>query len=466
MAEGRVQMDTVCLTVGGFFPTTYGGGQTYLDSLAKGLRERGYNAVVVTSAPWAGGVGPYQIGRYEWHGTPVTSLAVNPAAIRLETPYAQVGGLLEDALSEALSEIAPSLVHANGLKAIASRVCARLGTPFVVTAHHAGFVCPAGTLLRPDDSICEERAGPRVCVPCCLKHKAGQGAIGRALGVVPPFLYRPIGRIVGRRVSAPYLLRGLAYPAFVEASLRDKSVVLDSSCSIVCPSRALADHLCLNGVSPERLKVIPHGVERVGAGAERRSERKAVAFGYVGMVNRAKGLHVLLRALETLSARETAELHVFGVAQHPWEQRYLTSALEAYRGSSRVVRHGLIPRERIAEIYAAIDVLVVPSLCFEVFGLVVLEAQSAGVPAIVSDSGGLTELVKDGETGFVAQRNNPAELAAAMRRFLDDRSLAPRMGARIGPVRTLQEHLDDLLEEYRRVMGKEPHTAGRVRGAR
>jgi glycosyltransferase involved in cell wall biosynthesis len=85
--------------------------------------------------------------------------------------------------------------------------------------------------------------------------------------------------------------------------------------------------------------------------------------------------------------------------------------------------------ERIAELHAALDVLVLPSVWPEPFGLVLLEAMASGKPVIATRHGGPVEIVAEGETGLLVTPGSVEELAAAMTTLLRDAALRERMGS-------------------------------------
>lgn len=82
----------------------------------------------------------------------------------------------------------------------------------------------------------------------------------------------------------------------------------------------------------------------------------------------------------------------------------------------------------VCAFYQESDICVVPSIWEEPFGLVAVEAMATGRPVVVSDVGGLQEIVVHGETGFIFHRDKPAELADYLRTLLDDPELRRRMG--------------------------------------
>jgi glycosyltransferase involved in cell wall biosynthesis len=85
-------------------------------------------------------------------------------------------------------------------------------------------------------------------------------------------------------------------------------------------------------------------------------------------------------------------------------------------------------RDDVPALLASFDVFAFPSL-FEGLCLAVIEAQAAGVPVVATPVGGIRETVVDGETGLLVPTRNPAALAAAIRRLLEDRPAAEAMAA-------------------------------------
>ncbi|MDQ6654630.1 MAG: glycosyltransferase, partial [Verrucomicrobiota bacterium] len=83
--------------------------------------------------------------------------------------------------------------------------------------------------------------------------------------------------------------------------------------------------------------------------------------------------------------------------------------------------------EELATAYASADIFVFPSTT-DTFGNVIIEAQAAGLPVIVSDVGGPKELVADGVDGLVTKALDAAALAAAIEKLAADAELRTRMG--------------------------------------
>lgn len=128
-----------------------------------------------------------------------------------------------------------------------------------------------------------------------------------------------------------------------------------------------------------------------------------------------KGLDVLLEAGKLL----WRERHDFEI------QATLNAENDKYPFFKALGWHDV---ERIKQFYKQSDICVIPSKWEEPFGLVATEAMAIGRPCVVSDVGGLQEIVVPDETGYIYRRNRPRELAACLRRLLDDPALRRRMG--------------------------------------
>jgi glycosyltransferase involved in cell wall biosynthesis len=96
---------------------------------------------------------------------------------------------------------------------------------------------------------------------------------------------------------------------------------------------------------------------------------------------------------------------------------YLHAFREQMAVFDRVVFTGNIPREHLPELYNTADLFMFPSTT-DTFGMVVLEAQACGIPAIVSDQGGPKEIVLHGQTGSVLPVNNPEDWVNEAKRYL------------------------------------------------
>ncbi len=89
---------------------------------------------------------------------------------------------------------------------------------------------------------------------------------------------------------------------------------------------------------------------------------------------------------------------------------------------------GALSRPSARAALASASLLVLPSICYETFGLAILEAASLGIPSIVTNIGGQLSLVQDGITGRHVPPSDPVALATALRELLADPASLHRMG--------------------------------------
>ena len=87
---------------------------------------------------------------------------------------------------------------------------------------------------------------------------------------------------------------------------------------------------------------------------------------------------------------------------------------------------GYLPEVR--EVLGRTQLLVMPTVYFESFGIAAVEATAMGLPVVASRVGGLAEIVEDGRTGFLVKPGDAVELAGAVQRLMDSPDMRARMG--------------------------------------
>ncbi|MCS7209702.1 MAG: glycosyltransferase family 4 protein [Fimbriimonadales bacterium] len=143
---------------------------------------------------------------------------------------------------------------------------------------------------------------------------------------------------------------------------------------------------------------------------------------FVGRLVREKGVQVLLQALPMVRAEiPDAKLVIVGGGYRAHLEEFVR-----FCHLERAVQFtGFIPDADLLRLYRVVDVAVYPSL-YEPFGIVALEAMAAGTPVVVSDAGGLKEVVRHEETGILTWAGNPESLAWGILRVLHDPAAARR----------------------------------------
>jgi phosphatidyl-myo-inositol alpha-mannosyltransferase len=174
------------------------------------------------------------------------------------------------------------------------------------------------------------------------------------------------------------------------------------------------------------IRVIPNGVdvERFGGAAPSEGLPPGRKLLWVGRLDPQKGFRVAVLAFDEL-AREIADL-TFVVAGEGRDRSALADLPLSIR--ERVIVLGTVDRDRLPRFHAAADVFVSPAVGQESFGIVLVEAMAAGLPVVAADIPGYREVVADGVEGLLVPPRDPAALADALRRVLEDEELAKSLG--------------------------------------
>jgi D-inositol-3-phosphate glycosyltransferase len=149
---------------------------------------------------------------------------------------------------------------------------------------------------------------------------------------------------------------------------------------------------------------------------------------FVGRIQRLKGLEILLRAFALL-ADVNGRVVIVGGQKGTHESREIARLqhLAVRLGiSERCTFVGAVPHSELPLYYSAADVTVMPS-SYESFGLVAVESLACGTPVVATRVGGLTSIVRDGETGLLVPWRDAQLFADSLRRLLADDTLRARM---------------------------------------
>jgi glycosyltransferase involved in cell wall biosynthesis len=222
---------------------------------------------------------------------------------------------------------------------------------------------------------------------------------------------------------------------------------------IITPSLASKKWLLRHSVHTP-ITVIPTGILR-GKPIERAEARAKLGVRpgqrivlYVGRIAKEKNVGALLSAFK-LAVTQQDDLHFWLVGDGPYREECVAIARDL--GIGDLVRFvGFQPREDVDTYYAAADLFAFASMT-ETQGLVVGEAMMHGLPSVVVQGGGASELVVNGENGFLV-KNYPEQIAAAMIETFSDDQLYQKMShnARV-TVRseTVEAMVEQIVELYR-----------------
>ena len=223
-------------------------------------------------------------------------------------------------------------------------------------------------------------------------------------------------------------------------------------------SDALGEVLRANGLQVDRtihnaleVQESQPSSEEVAAFRARHGLEGKLVIAVGGRLHSQKGVGKLLEMLAVL-APEFPDLRLVVMGKRDiYDGEFLPQA-RSLGVDDRVVPTGWLEREELALAYAAVDVFVTPSICFDTFGLVNLEAMEHAKPVVATSFGGSAEVVLDGETGFIHNPFDVTGYAETIARLLREPELRTRQGEsgrrRLLERFTIERLTDDFIEEY------------------
>lgn len=364
---------------------SFGGDAAYVERLSMALARRGHEVEVVHSAD------AFDVVRGDH---PLRSYRA-PPGVQVHTLRSSLGAL-SPLWTHQTGRLGPGLrplkrilerhrfdvVHFHNISLIGPAVLSlaeRERPVKLMTVHDYWLVCPTHLLWKLDRRVCER--------PQCLRCTVNAHR--------PPQLWR-------------------------HTPLLDRS--LEQLDAVICPSRHSASIHRERGVRAPIVELPYHLPRDWSAPAEptrRRRRHRRPYFAAAGRLVKEKGFQ---RVIPLMRELPEVDLRVAGAGPYEAKLRKLAG------GMANVHFEGLLSHSQLAELFRAARALIVPSLFWETFGYVVIEAFSTGTPAIVSRRGALPELID--ATGGGVTFDSDRELLTAIRALAWDDSLRARLGGR------------------------------------
>ena len=380
-----------------FFPPDIGGEELHVFNLAKTLAERGHEVAVATQRmadvpdqeTLASGVRVHRFATAAMRmpGVYSTNRTHHP-------PLPDPLGVRE--LSRIIRQERPQVVHAHNWivnSAVALRRSSPTGLRFglVLTLHDFSHICATKRLMRMG-SACE---GPSIarCLPCATAN------YGPAVGPLTA---------AATALMRPWKNRTIDHVVCVSNAVASGSHIPPGPNSSVIPN-FVPDEVVLGREGDEaegRTEDIPPGLP------------KEEFLLFVGELSRDKGLPTLLRAYESLG-RKRPPLLLVG-RRTPDTPTHLPDGVEMCAEW---------PHDHVMTAFRRCLFAVLPSICLDACPTTVLEAMASGRPVVATTTGGIVDIIADGENGLLVPPSDECKLAAAMARLLNDDYLRARLAA-------------------------------------
>jgi glycosyltransferase involved in cell wall biosynthesis len=307
------------------------------------------------------------------------------------------------------------------------------------------MICPTTQLFLPGNRLCE---GPQRMMENCVKHlafKSTNSSLAKKISLIPDSAIRLMQHTlllypklqVGHLADLAALTKRTRY--IVEQVNRAKRVIVSNG--------FMHTILQKHGVAAAIIRKIPFGIspfETVDACPQ--SDNSALRVGFIGTLNFHKGAHILIKAVRELSNSRRIQVSIYGNRdQFP---NYVLMLDEIVGNDARIDFKGTFPSDQIGRVLGSLDLLVVPSLWYENTPLVIHQAHAARVPVIASNLGGMNEVVRDRQNGFLIQPGNTGQLSAILESLIDNRSVLEKIRSKIEPPLMIDRYADLIEEQY------------------
>ncbi len=371
-----------CMVTTFFPPENFGGDGIFIYRLANALAEDGHRVDVVHCTD------SYRL----LGGKPMPPVVNHPnvTTFPLKSPFGALSPILTQATgapwlkSRALKKILDrghDVVHWHNISLVGGPRVLRMGRGIrLYTTHEHWLVCPTHVLLKYNKEPCVTKD----CLRCVLAHKR------------PPQAWRITGMIERELKNVDGMISPSAF------TRRRHEAELPVSMKVI----------------PYFLPELPEEpLEQRQAAESILATESGPYFLYVGRLEILKGVHTLL---PVMARRPDFRLLIAGEGLHGTELRRQFAALPNVRFL------GNQPRHVLHRLYERATAVVVPSICYEVLGQIIIEGFAAKTPSIVRNLGAPPDIVADAAGGLAYDTD--AELEAAMDQLTRNPELRKKMG--------------------------------------
>lgn len=439
----------IAQVVHGLPPEALGGTETYVAHLAYALAHQGHAVGVFTRVADASRK-DYAVECGSQDGYEV--MRINNTFVRLE-PFARsyVNAEVACRFGAFLDAFAPEIVHFHHLMYLSTSCideAVRRHIPMVMTLHDYWLICQRGRFLKPDLSVCPGQSDEG-CAQC-FAHLLDR-RVASAFQRLKPTLEKHVHlRDFLRRWQGKYAA-WRPPPQSAVRQIHERMAHIRELCRAVslflAPSHFLRERFLAFGIPPEKMLFSECGLPPLVAPQTQRAPNpRRLIFGYIGVVDPVKGVHVLVEAFTQL--RDT-ELRIYGgetqYAPYPDRKRFLAQL----QSSPHIRMMGKYENSEVGRILSEVDVVVVPSIWYENAPLVIREAFLAGKPVVTAAFGGMQEWVRDGVNGLLFQPRDVVDLRNTLARFITDPTLVQRLSDEFPAVQSIDADARSLVEHYR-----------------
>ncbi len=412
-----------------------GGSEYYVYYLCKELAKN-HDVVIFFTTSEDGDKGRILKGDYD--GIPYWALKKN--RMSYSHPFHDRNRWVEEEFTKVVEQFKPDIIHFQHLINLSLKLPSlanKRGIPNCMTLHDFWFLCPRTIFLTSDLKICSNHS-PRHCLDCLQGEIEYYPIRDKVIGLWHTWK-REIKKVLNYAKKATVLFSlALWRPYWVKRVFKDVQL-------FIAPSQFLLEKYVQSGLDREKIVLIRHGFNKDDFYGMQRTVSTKVRFAFIGTIRAHKGIYLLIDAFNKITG--TAELKIYG--------RVTSSMVDDLKKrivNSNIHIMGELKKEDKRKAFSEIDVLIVPSICYENSPLTINEAFLSKIPVITANIGGMAELVKDGEYGFTFPVGDAEKLAERIQLFIKNPELKDKLSANLPEVNDIKTHAKEILNIYNNLM--------------
>jgi len=194
--------------------------------------------------------------------------------------------------------------------------------------------------------------------------------------------------------------------SFIKNRLNKSEIILRKAKALIAPSNFVTTKY-KKEFNDLNFNIIQHGIQHQYIKKNNRiyNQGDEIIFGFAGTIIQHKGVHLLVNTFKEIN-NQNIKLKIYGSGP----KDYLDQLHTLINKDARISICGEYTSDRLGDIFKGIDVVIIPSMCYENYSMVLHEAFASDIPVIATNLGGLAEKVEDGFNGFTFPMGNSEEL--------------------------------------------------------
>jgi glycosyltransferase involved in cell wall biosynthesis len=366
-----------------FYPEHYTGTEKFLLNISSMMQKIGYDVKVFTYSfyndsyfdKYSNGI---MYKEFLYKGIPI--IAFKHKEIPLDIHITLQNIYPQELLKEIMQVEKPDILHVGHPMRMTDfiKIAIKLDIPYVITLTDFWLMCPKYILFNSINQLCEGPENGQNCKKYC-----------------PEF-----SSIEERLEMCRYIL------------FNAKKVY---SLSLFVATMFKKEYADLN------IKIINHGIsyDKIKISKNNYSKDNQIIFCYAGTLAPHKGVHIILDAFKKINSNKI-QLKIYGSGHN---ESYVNQLKKIAKNDRRIQFCGVFSENEVGEIFSKVDLVIVPSLWYENYPLVLHEALACNVPVIASNVGGMAEKISDGKNGFTFEIGNSNSLKKIIEMIINNPDL-------------------------------------------